>query len=39
VQHCLSVPEAADLMRFVKRRAEIGETAVVREFVEWATNK
>ncbi len=26
----------AGLMRFVKRRAEIGETAVVREFVEWA---
>ncbi len=29
----------ADLMRFVKRRAEIGETAVVREFVEWATQR
>jgi len=26
----------ADLMRFVNRRAEIGENAVVREFVEWA---
>jgi Uma2 family endonuclease len=26
----------ADLMRFVKRRAEIGENAVIREFVEWA---
>jgi len=27
----------ADLMRFVNRRAEIGENAVVREFVSWAT--
>jgi Uma2 family endonuclease len=27
----------ADLMRFVNRRADIGENAVVREFVEWAT--
>ena len=27
----------ADLMRFVNRRAEIGENAVVREFVAWAT--
>jgi len=26
----------ADLMRFVKRRAEIGENGVVRAFVEWA---
>ena len=26
----------ADLMRFVERRAEIGENAVVREFVDWA---
>ncbi len=26
----------ADLMRFVKRRGELGENAVVREFVEWA---
>ena len=26
----------ADLMRFVNRRAEIGENAAVREFVEWA---
>jgi hypothetical protein len=23
-------------MRFVNRRSEIGENAVVREFVEWA---
>ncbi|MDZ7620165.1 MAG: Uma2 family endonuclease, partial [Patescibacteria group bacterium] len=29
----------ADLMRFVKRRTELGETAVVRSFVEWATEK
>jgi Uma2 family endonuclease len=27
----------ADVMRFVNRRAEIGENAVVRAFVEWAT--
>ena len=26
----------ADLMRFVNRCAEIGENAVVRQFVEWA---
>jgi hypothetical protein len=26
----------ADLTRFMKRRAEIGENGVVREFVEWA---
>lgn len=26
----------ADLMRFVKRRAELGENGVVREFVDWA---
>ena len=28
--------KAADIMRFVKRRSEIGENAVVREFVKWA---
>lgn len=28
--------KAADLMRFVRRRAELGENGVVREFVEWA---
>ncbi len=27
----------ADLMRFIKRYAEIGENALVREFVAWAT--
>ncbi len=26
----------ADLMRFVNRRVKVGETAVVREFVDWA---
>lgn len=38
VQHSIAFPflRPADLMRFVKRRAEIGENAVVREFVEWA---
>jgi Uma2 family endonuclease len=28
--------KAADVMRFVKRRSEIGENAVVREFIKWA---
>jgi Uma2 family endonuclease len=39
VQHSIAFPflKPADLMRFVNRRAEIGENAVVREFVEWAT--
>ncbi len=38
VQHSLSFPflKPADLMRFIKRRAEIGENGVVREFIEWA---
>jgi Uma2 family endonuclease len=38
VEHSLAFPflKPADLMRFVRRRAEIGENAVVREFVEWA---
>jgi Uma2 family endonuclease len=28
--------KSADLMRFINRRAEMGENGVVREFVEWA---
>ena len=28
----------ADLLRFVNRRAELGENEVVRDFVEWAKN-
>ena len=38
VERSIAFPflKPADLMRFVKRRAEIGENAVVREFVEWA---
>jgi Uma2 family endonuclease len=28
--------KAADLMRFVKRRSEIGENGTVREFIKWA---
>ncbi len=37
--HSIAFPflKPADLMRFVKRRAEIGENALVREFVAWAT--
>jgi Uma2 family endonuclease len=38
VQRSLAFPflKPADLMRFVKQRAEIGENAVIRGFVEWA---
>jgi Uma2 family endonuclease len=38
VQRSIVFPflKPADLMRFVNRRAEIGENAVVREFVDWA---
>jgi len=38
VERSIAFPflKPADLMRFVKRRAEIGENGVVREFVEWA---
>ena len=38
IEHSVAFPflKPADLMRFVNRRAEIGENAVVREFVEWA---
>ena len=38
VQHSSVFPflKPADLLRFVKRRDNIGENAVVREFVEWA---
>ncbi|MEI8372244.1 MAG: Uma2 family endonuclease [Planctomycetota bacterium] len=38
VEHSIAFAflKPADLMRFVNRRAEIGENAVVREFVEWA---
>ncbi len=41
VQHSLAFPflKPADLMRFLNRRAEIGENAVVREFVEWARQR
>jgi Uma2 family endonuclease len=40
VQRSVAFPflKPADLMRFVKRRAEIGENGVVRAFVEWAKN-
>ena len=38
IQRSVAFPflKPADLMRFVKRRAETGENGVVREFVEWA---
>ncbi|MFW5693002.1 MAG: Uma2 family endonuclease, partial [Thermoguttaceae bacterium] len=38
VERSIAFPflKPADLTRFVKRRVELGETAVVREFVEWA---
>jgi len=38
IERSLAFPflKPADLMRFVKRRAELGENGVVREFVEWA---
>jgi len=38
IEHSIAFPflTPADLMRFAKRRAEIGENAIVREFVEWA---
>ncbi len=38
VERSLAFPflKPADLMRFVNRRGELGETGVVREFVEWA---
>jgi len=38
VAHSIAFPflKPADLMRFINRRGEIGENAVVREFVEWA---
>ncbi len=38
VQHSLAFAflKPADVMRCVNRRAEIGENAVVREFIEWA---
>lgn len=38
VEHSVALPflKPADLMRYVKRRAELGENGVVREFVEWA---
>ena len=41
VERSIAFPflKPADLMRFVKRRTELGETAVVREFVDWATEK
>jgi Uma2 family endonuclease len=39
VEHSIAFPflKPADLLRFVNRRAEIGENGVVREFVEWAS--
>jgi len=38
VQRSFAFPflRPADLTRFVKRRSEVGENTVVREFVEWA---
>jgi Uma2 family endonuclease len=38
VQHSVAFAflKPADLTRFMKRRAEIGENGVVREFIEWA---
>jgi Uma2 family endonuclease len=38
VEYSVSFPflKPADLMRFLDRRGEIGETGVVREFVKWA---
>jgi len=38
IQHSVSFPflKAADLMRFINRRSELGENGVVREFLEWA---
>jgi Uma2 family endonuclease len=41
VPHSIAFPflRPIDLTRFVKRRAEAGENAVVRSFVEWAKRK
>jgi hypothetical protein len=41
VPHSIAFPflRPVDLTRFVKRRAEAGENAVVRSFVEWAKRK
>ena len=38
IEHSVAFPflKAVDVMRFVNRRAEVGENAAVREFVEWA---
>jgi hypothetical protein len=38
VEHSIAFAflQPADLMRFADRRNEIGENAVIREFVEWA---